>query len=116
LNTETETDRREFSTLYAEISGPIGHLVLNRPASLNAINDAMLAAYTDERWRARAFAVRYVVSFVGSASAVPLVAYAHRTTGEFKDLFLVLAAFALIMLVAAITLPGAEQKHAAVAA
>jgi enoyl-CoA hydratase/carnithine racemase len=51
LNTETETDRREFSTLYAEIAGPIGYLVLNRPASLNAINDAMLADLTEAvRW------------------------------------------------------------------
>jgi enoyl-CoA hydratase/carnithine racemase len=51
LNTETQSDRREFSTLYAEISGSIGHLVLNRPASLNAINDAMLADLTEAvRW------------------------------------------------------------------
>ena len=51
LNTEIETDRREFSTLYAEVAGPIGHLVLNRPASLNAINDAMLADLTEAvRW------------------------------------------------------------------
>jgi MFS family permease len=75
------------------------------------INDAMVAAYTDERWRARAFAVRYVVSFVGSASAVPLVAYIHRTTGEFKYLFFILAALALIMLAAAITLPAKDEKR-----
>jgi MFS family permease len=70
------------------------------------INDAMVAAYTDERWRARAFALRYVVSFVGSAASVPLVAYAHRAAGDFKPLFIILAALALIMLAAAVTLPA----------
>ena len=51
LDTEIETHRREFSTLYAEVAGRIGHLVLNRPASLNAINDAMLADLTEAvRW------------------------------------------------------------------
>jgi len=51
LDTEIETHRREFSTLYAEVAGRIGHLVLNRPASLNAINDAMLTDLTEAvRW------------------------------------------------------------------
>jgi enoyl-CoA hydratase/carnithine racemase len=51
LNSEIENGRREFSTLYAEVNGRIGHLVLNRPASLNAINDAMLADLTEAvRW------------------------------------------------------------------
>ena len=51
LDTDIETHRREFSTLYAEVAGRIGHLVLNRPASLNAINDAMLTDLTEAvRW------------------------------------------------------------------
>jgi enoyl-CoA hydratase/carnithine racemase len=36
-------DRREFTTLYAEVAGPVGHLVLNRPSRLNAINDTLLS-------------------------------------------------------------------------
>jgi MFS family permease len=79
------------------------------------INDAMVAAYTDERWRARAYSVRYVVSFVGSALSVPLVAYIHRTTGDFQQLFYLLAALAMASLLAALSLPGAEQKAAPVA-
>jgi enoyl-CoA hydratase/carnithine racemase len=51
LDTEIETHRRDFSTLYTEVAGRIGHLVLNRPASLNAINDGMLADLTEAvRW------------------------------------------------------------------
>ena len=75
------------------------------------INDAMLTAYSDERWRARAFAVRYVVSFVASALSIPLVAYIHRTTGGFDALFFVLAGFSAVMLAAAVTLPRAEQRQ-----
>ena len=76
------------------------------------INDAMVAAYTDERWRARAYSVRYVVSFLGSALSVPLVAYLYRTTGDFEQLFFVLAGLAFASFLAAIALPGAEQKEA----
>jgi len=75
------------------------------------INDAMVAAYTDEKWRSRAFAVRYVVSFGASACSVPLVAYVYRATGDFKYLFFVLAAMASVMLVAAICVPPQVQKR-----
>jgi MFS family permease len=77
------------------------------------INDAMVAAYADERWRSRAFAVRYVVSFGASAFSVPLVAYIHRQTGDFKYLFFVLAALACVMLAAVIWIPSQVQKQAA---
>lgn len=78
------------------------------------INDAMVAAYTDERWRARALAVRYVVSFGASATAVPLVAFMHRFGGDFRYLFFVLAAMALVMFAAAVFMPSGVQKKAAV--
>ena len=78
------------------------------------INDAMVARYTTEEWRARAYAVRYVVSFVGSASAVPLVAYVYRATRDFQELFVMLAALAAIALVAALAFPG-ERATATVA-
>ena len=77
------------------------------------INDAMVAAYTDEKWRSRAFAVRYVVSFGASALSVPLVAFVYGQTGDFRYLFFVLAAMASVMLVAAICMPPQVQKRAA---
>jgi hypothetical protein len=76
------------------------------------INDAMVARYTAEEWRARAYAVRYVVSFAGSAAAVPLVAYVFRTTGDFQALFLLLAALATAALVAALAAPGVRATAA----
>jgi MFS family permease len=69
------------------------------------INDAMIARYTAEAWRARAYAVRYVVSFGGSALAVPLVAWVYRTTGDFRGLYFMLAVLALASLVAALFFP-----------
>ena len=74
------------------------------------INDAMVAAYTDEEWRSRAFAVRYVVSFGASAASVPLVAFVYSRTGDFQQLFVVLAGLASLMVVAALMMPGAVQK------
>jgi len=38
-----EIDQREFTTLHATVTGAIGHLVLNRPERLNAINDVLMS-------------------------------------------------------------------------
>ena len=75
------------------------------------INDTMVATYTDEHWRSRMFALRYVVSFGASALSVPLVAYVHRTTGDFKYLFFVLAAIAAVMFAAAVLMPGQARPQ-----
>ena len=70
------------------------------------INDAMIAKYTAEEWRARAYAVRYVVSFSAAALAVPLIVQVYRRTGDFGPLFMILAALASVTLVAALAFPG----------
>jgi hypothetical protein len=54
------------------------------------INDGMVARYAAPDWRARVYAVRYLLSFGVSACAVPLVATTHDL-GGFRLLFLVLA-------------------------
>ncbi len=77
------------------------------------INDAMVAAYTDEKWRSRAFAVRYVVSFGANALSVPLVAFVYGRTGDFRYLFFVLGAMASVMLVAAVCMPSQVQNRVA---
>ncbi len=76
------------------------------------INDAMVAAYSDERWRARALAVRYVVSFGASALAVPLIALMYRYSNDFSYLFFVLAAMAAAMFCAALFMPAQAAKPA----
>ena len=77
------------------------------------INDAMIARYTADEWRARAYAVRYVMSFSASALSVPLVAYIYRTTGDFGPLFTILSVLALVAFAAALTFPREPRPAAA---
>jgi MFS family permease len=76
------------------------------------INDAMIARYTAEEWRARAYAVRYVVSFGASALAVPLVAWIYKSSGDFRLLFYVLGTLAFVTFSAALLFPAEEEKTA----
>ena len=73
------------------------------------INDAMIAHYTSDEWRARAYAVRYVLSFAASAAAIPMIAGLYQATGDFTLLFSILAALAACVLVAALTFPSARE-------
>jgi MFS family permease len=77
------------------------------------INDAMIARYTSEEWRARAYAVRYVVSFGASALAVPLVAWIYKSSGDFRLLYYVLGALALVTFTASLLFPAEEEKAVA---
>ena len=76
------------------------------------INDAIVAKYTDERWRSRAYAARYVITFAAAAAAVPLVAYLHDATGGFERTFVLLAVFAAGTLLAAFALPAGRPVAA----
>jgi MFS family permease len=74
------------------------------------INDAMVAAYTDERWRARALSVRYVVSFGANAASVPLIAWTYGATGGFAELFVILGTLAALMLAMAMLYPAQTPR------
>ena len=77
------------------------------------INDAMIARYTAEEWRARAYAVRYVVSFGASALAVPLVAWIYKSSGDFRLLYYALGFLAFVTFGAALVFPAEQEKLAA---
>jgi MFS family permease len=76
------------------------------------INDAMVARYTAEGRRARAYAVRYVVSFGASALAVPLVAWVYKSSGDFRLLYYTLGVLAFLTFTAALLFPAEEEKPA----
>lgn len=76
------------------------------------INDAMVARYTEESWRSRVYALRYVVSFGASLPAIPLVAWLQPKAAGFVPLFGVLAAIALGTLAAACFFPAAARRPA----
>ncbi len=67
-------------------------------------NDGMVARYADPQWRARIYALRYLLSFGASASAIPLVAFVHEH-GGFRSLFEVLAVFGLLVMLGAVFFP-----------
>ncbi|AWK87453.1 MFS transporter [Azospirillum thermophilum] len=80
------------------------------------INDTMVARYTDQHWRARAYAIRYLVSFAASAAAVPLVAGLHERTGGFTLVFLVLAGGGAAIFLSALAFPHRPDEVAPQAA
>lgn len=76
------------------------------------VNDAMIARYTSDAWRARAFAVRYVMSFSASALAVPLIAYFHTRTGNFEMVYTVLAILGAVIFAGALAFPDRPEEIA----
>ncbi len=76
------------------------------------INDAMIARYTAEEWRARAYAVRYVVSFSASALAVPLIVSLYKSSGDFRLMYFVLGALAMTTFLAALFFPAEDARAA----
>jgi MFS transporter, FSR family, fosmidomycin resistance protein len=80
--------------------------------------NALLVRYTPGRWRATAFGAKFVLSLGVAALGVPLVAFIYDRTGDFAWLFVVLGAFAAIIVAAGIFLPrdGESVAEAAEAA
>ena len=76
------------------------------------LNDAIIGRYTRDEYRARVYAVRYVVSLGVASVGVPLIALLYRTTGGFQNVFAVLSALALLTLAGALLLPSRAQLEA----
>jgi MFS family permease len=73
------------------------------------LNDAVVGRYVADEYRARVLSVRYVVSLGVAAVAVPLIAVLHRTSGGFRNVFLVLAALAAAMLICSLFFPSRRE-------
>ena len=68
------------------------------------INDYMIGKMAKSEFRARVYAVRYVISFAVWAVVVPLISFVHLNYG-FDYLFYILAICALSIIIAVIMLP-----------
>jgi MFS family permease len=76
------------------------------------INDTMVAKYTSDAWRSRAYAIRYCMSFGASACAVPMIAFLHNRTAGFELVFQVLAIFGLLIFAGAVFFPSQHPAPA----
>jgi len=72
------------------------------------VNDAIVGKYTTERWRSRAYAVRYFVGFTAAGASVALVAFLHAQ-GGFVTMLQAFGALCLLVIVAALVLPPEIQ-------
>jgi MFS family permease len=68
------------------------------------ISDFMIGKMASSAYRARAYAIRYVVSFTVLASSLPMTAFVHSNWG-FDRLFLILAGAATVILALVTLLP-----------
>lgn len=91
-----------------QLSGFLGMAFLSGPAALVSaalslsavygqvvVNDLIVARNVSDRWRGRAYAVRYMLGFAGSAAVVPLIAIVHRPETGYGPVFLIMTGFAL---------------------
>jgi MFS family permease len=77
------------------------------------VTDALLARHSSTAWRARLYALKYLLSLGVSAAAVPAVALLHRPETGFARLYLVLAVLIALVAAAATALPAERRRAAA---
>ncbi|MEK9969244.1 MAG: MFS transporter [Ferrovibrio sp.] len=75
------------------------------------INDTMVARYTADEWRSRAFSLRYLLSFGSSATAVPLIALVYDRGGGFDTLFTLLGVLGFSIFLSALVFPGGSPTE-----
>jgi MFS family permease len=68
------------------------------------VNDALVGKYTTEKWRSRAYAVRYFIGFTAAGVSVGLVAWLYEQ-GGFVTMLHAFAGLCLLVIAAAIVLP-----------
>ncbi len=73
------------------------------------IQDTLVARNTADAWRARVYALKYLISLGISALAVPLVAFVYGTTHDFVWLFGLYAVLSLLVVGIGSFLPKADR-------
>ncbi len=73
------------------------------------LHDTLVARYSPAPWRARLYALKYLLSLGVAATAVPSIALLHEWGGGFSPLFLVLAMLMVAVAVAALALPARQR-------
>jgi MFS family permease len=76
------------------------------------LNDAMVAKYTSDQWRARAYAARYFLGFTAAGASVALVAWLHER-GGFQLMLQTFGGLCLLVIVGALIFPGDAAARSA---
>lgn len=74
------------------------------------VNETMTARYVAPALRAKLYSVRFTIGFLGAAAASPLIGFLHKETGSLAAGMLVLAAFAVVILVCALLFPNRREE------
>jgi len=70
------------------------------------LNDAIVGKYCADEYRSRVYAVRYVVTLGVASAAVPMISALHQTDGGFRNVFMVLAVMAFLIVSASAFFPS----------
>ncbi len=94
----------------------LGFLVMPLVFGEIPVHDTLVAHYGAPRWRARIYALKYVLSLGVGGAAVPLVAWLHAAGAPggngFVAFYWVLAGAAAIVAAASLLLPGRDELAA----
>lgn len=74
------------------------------------VNETMTARYVAPALRAKLYSVRFTIGFLGAAAASPLIGFLHKETGSLSAGMLVLAAFAVVILLCALLFPNRPEE------
>lgn len=77
------------------------------------IGDTLVARYTPDPWRARVYAVKYVITLGVASLAVPSIAILHGYGGGFGTMFMAMAVCAALVAAAGLGLPSVRRQAAA---
>ena len=69
------------------------------------VTDMVLARYTADAWRSRAYAVRYFVTYVVSGAAIAIIAFLHAR-GGFDLVLIATAVIALGFVIGVLSIAG----------
>ena len=89
---------------------PLSALVAAAVFGQVTVNETMTARYVAAALRAKLYSIRFTVGFLGAAAASPLIGFLHKATGSLSLGMLVLAGFAVIILVCALAFPNRPEE------
>lgn len=89
---------------------PVAGLVAAAVFGQVTVNETMTARYISPEMRTRMYSVRFFIGFLGSALAAPLVSELHERSGDLVTAILVLAGFAVVILLCALCFPDRPEE------